>query len=465
MATPNENRYIHYRGKLANAELVVELEKLSELVRFATDHRLRTVYSLLENGTVTRFAVSHKGGLLTAHAEGFEDLNDHRDALANGFADAASFYAAKQKGFATNAAYQLSLSSALDNPETYKEMVAKGFVKGFEEYRQLLADGKILTPLGDINDAHRLYSIAQERSFEKWVDMQVAIEKGFADHHQYRIAQELKYPDASSLEEGRTGGFVNGDEWTAAKAIGCKTRAEMQGFQDLETMKAKDLAHDAKLLVILLSRLPANTAVPLTKLQQLLEKELLTYQDPESMQFRPWFKTQLHSRAELANVLRKTDLVKEYGSYDHSREEFLSHRLHNRKVVLDGSNVAYNSHGNVTSIPTVQNMMRMVEELKKKGFKEVDVIVDASLKHRLSDTEKLPELEKLCSKFMEAPPHTSADIMVILHVKTHHCLMVSNDQFREWKALDPWIEDNIDYYRLTFRITDNLVMLPELDRS
>jgi hypothetical protein len=42
--------------------------------------------------------------------------------------------------------------------------------------------------------------------------------------------------------------------------------------------------------------------------------------------------------------------------------------------------------------------------------------------------------------------------------------MVSNDQFREWKALDPWIEDNIDYYRLTFRITDSLVLLPELEK-
>ncbi|MCF8257677.1 MAG: hypothetical protein K9J06_08995 [Flavobacteriales bacterium] len=464
MATPNETKWIHYRGRLANAELVVELESLKELVRFASDHRLRAVYSLVENGLVTRFAVSHKGGLVTADSDGFTDLNDHRDALANGFADAKAFYAAREKGFTTDAAYQLSLSSSLDDPETYKEMVAKGFVKGFDEYGQLLADGKILTPLGDINDAHRLYSIAQERSFEKWVDMQVAIEKGFADQHQYRIAQELKYPDAASLEEGRAGGFINADEWRIAKAKNCQTRAELQGCLDLETMKAKDLAHDAKLLVILLSRLPANTKVTLTKLQQLLEKELLTYQDPVSMLFRPWFTTQLRSRTDLANLLRKTDMVKEYGSYDQAREEFVSHRLHDRKVVLDGSNVAYNSQGNKVSIPTVQNMILMVEQLKKKGFKDVDVIVDASLKHRLSDMDKMPELEKICSSYLEVPAHTSADIMVIQHVKAHHCLMVSNDQFREWKALDPWIEDNIDYYRITFNITEQEVLLPDLEQ-
>jgi len=465
MATPNENKWIHYRGRLANAELVIELQDLNELVRFGTDHRLRTIYSLLENGKVTRFAISHKGGLLMADADGFEDLNDHREAQCNGFADAPSFYAAREKGFTTNAAYQLSLSSALADPETYKQMVAKGFVKGFEEYRQLLADGRKLTDLGEVNDAHRLYTIAQERGFEKWVDMQVAIEKGFADQHQYRIAQELKYPDAASLEEGRAGGFLNAAEWNYAKDHNCHSRTEMHGFLAFEAMKVKELAHDAKLLIILLSRLPENSVVTLTKMKELLEREIVLYQDKETGRFRPWFTTQLHSRADYDQLLRKTDTVKEFGTYDHAKEEFTSHRLHNRKVVLDGSNVAYNSQGSKASIPTVENMIRMVEQLKKKGFKDVDVIVDASLKHRLSDIDKLPELEKLCSSYLEAQPHTSADISVIQHVKTHHCLMVSNDHFREWKAQDPWIEDNIDYYRISFRITDQLVILHELEKN
>ena len=41
--------------------------------------------------------------------------------------------------------------------------------------------------------------------------------------------------------------------------------------------------------------------------------------------------------------------------------------------------------------------------------------------------------------------------------------MVSNDHYREWKVFDPWIDDNIDYYRLTFKITDKKVVLPEFD--
>jgi hypothetical protein len=467
MATPNNDiRFIHYKGMLANAELLIELNDLQELVRFACDHRIRAVFTFVHNGKVDRFGLTHKGGLITARAEGFENLNDHREAKANGFASATDFYAARLKGFTTNEAYQLSLSSDLEDPETYTAMCAKGFIEGFEEYGRLLNEGSIRTPLGTVHNAHGLYTIAQQRGFEKWVDMLVAIEKGFENRQEYLIAQELRYPDAQSLAAGRKGGFLNGDDYADAQRLGCVTREEHRSFHDLEAMKLKvnDLAHDARLLIIILSRLPENTVVPLQKLKEVLEKEIIQFQNPETGRFRPWFTTQLHGPKDMDNILRKTDTVKEYGTYDHARQEFTSHRLHQRKVVLDGSNVAHNSHGNARSEPTVRNMMRMVETLHSKGFKDVDVIVDAALKHRLTDLELLPDLQKLAN-YWEAPPNTSADLFIIHHVKVNHCLMVSNDNFREWKAADPWIEDNIDFYRLTFRLTDNLVLLPELERK
>ncbi len=464
MASNNEPNWVHYRGRLAAAELLIELLDLNELVRFATDHRLRTVYTLMDNDRVARFGISHKGGLLTADAEGFDNLNDHRDARNNGFTNAHDFYAARQLGFSTNEAYQLSLASDLRDPETYQVMRAKGFIEGFQEYSQLINDDIPITPLGEVTDAHQLYNIAQKRGFDKWVDMLVAIEKGFDNRQDYLIAQELKYPDAKSLEAGRKGGFVNGNELADAQKHGCITRQELNRYHTFEAMKAKDLAHDARLLIIILSRLPENTVVPIQKLKEILEKEIRQYQDPDTGRFRPWFTTQLHGPQDIGNILRKTDTVKEYGTYDHAKGEFTSHRLHKRKVILDGSNVAHNSHGNAISVPTVLNLIRMVETLRRKGFEEVKVIVDASLKHRLADPEQLPELQKM-TEYWEAPPNTSADLFIIQYVKQHHCLMVSNDRFQEWKSFDPWIEDNIDFYRLTFRLTDNLVLLPDLDRK
>ncbi|QQS31519.1 MAG: hypothetical protein IPM47_18015 [Sphingobacteriales bacterium] len=48
--------------------------------------------------------------------------------------------------------------------------------------------------------------------------------------------------------------------------------------------------------------------------------------------------------------------------------------------------------------------------------------------------------------------------------KKEHCLLISNDVFRDWKLLDPWIALNIDYYRISFMIKEDTVLLPDLDK-
>jgi len=40
--------------------------------------------------------------------------------------------------------------------------------------------------------------------------------------------------------------------------------------------------------------------------------------------------------------------------------------------------------------------------------------------------------------------------------------MVSNDNFREWKIQDPWAAENVDFYRLSFIIKGNEVLMPDL---
>ena len=69
----------------------------------------------------------------------------------------------------------------------------------------------------------------------------------------------------------------------------------------------------------------------------------------------------------------------------------------------------------------------------------------------------------LCD-YNEAPAERPADINIINYVKMHHCLLVSNDNFREWKHQDSWIEDNLDFYRIGFRILDGKrVAMPDLE--
>jgi hypothetical protein len=79
----------------------------------------------------------------------------------------------------------------------------------------------------------------------------------------------------------------------------------------------------------------------------------------------------------------------------------------------------------------------------------------------LGDGERIKELGQL-AKYEIAPAATSADTFLISHVKSRHCLLLSNDTFKQYKVSDSWTATNIDYYRLTFMITNGEVFMPDL---
>ena len=105
----------------------------------------------------------------------------------------------------------------------------------------------------------------------------------------------------------------------------------------------------------------------------------------------------------------------------------------------------------------------MVKFLKKKGFTDIVIVADASLRHKVTDKQNLQPLEKEALYYV-APAATTADTFLLSMVKSKHSLLVSNDTFREYKVQDAWIAANIDYFKLTFLIKDNEVIMPELDK-
>ncbi len=124
MALRTEFKWRHYGATLSKAELLLELNGLAEFLRFAEDHRIPTIYCFGNNGQVQQFGMSHKGGLLTVDADGYDELTHYKAASTKGFADAATYYDAISKGFETLEAYQLSVGSELNDPETYRALVA-----------------------------------------------------------------------------------------------------------------------------------------------------------------------------------------------------------------------------------------------------------------------------------------------------------------------------------------------------
>lgn len=457
----NNIKWRHYRILSKQAELELQFTDLSEFIKFALENQVINIFCVAEKDVIVTFGMAHKGGLMTVAAAGFSTLTDAYNAQQQGFITAAEYYDATAKGFATAEAYALSKETGLPDPETYALMKEQHYLEGYESYQEAIAAGNIDADLLPVKNAFELYTAGTSAGFSNWFELLPALEKGFTEATEYRASNASGYPNASAYRSGQTGGFVNGAEWQSAMESGCESRLEYRTKTDLESMDAHGLMHDARVLLRMLSKLPQDKQVPLRKLEKLLEDEMALFQDPESRLFRPWFTQQLRSPKQLVSFLRKEERVKDFGAYQHDREVFKTHRIQDRSVVLDGSNVAHNSHVDHKSKPEAKNLKLMWEYLNNKGFKEIKVIVDASLKHQVSDPEVLTKFAEKCDYF-EVPSNTSADVFVIGHVKKFNCLMVSNDKFREWKKADPWIEDNIDFYRLTFRINGNKILMPEL---
>lgn len=451
--------YSYFPVTLVKTEHLLEFATLKDFSRFLLVHKINTVFLINnEQGEATHFAISYKGGLLRQATMGFKTIEDYTKSVSEQFPDAHSFYAALQMGYKTYADYKIVSEAGISNNDEYKAMKGKGFVEGYTDYKQLeKSDESVFA------NPYELYKHAMANQFENYAEYKAALEKGYNNGGIYRAATAKGFENAADYELSSKLGFDNARDLNYARKHKIRDRADFMRFNDLEMLKDTNAKHDQRLLLTLLSKLPDGKKVSINKLDELLTNALPEYEYADTRKMPEWFTIGFSNKQSIVDFLLNDNAVKKYGHYDTDGEYFETKAVQNRTVVIDGSNVAHNSNGNPNSKPLAANVIAIVKELKKRGFSDITVISDASLRHRLEDKDKLAELKKMAG-YLEAPAEAPADIFIIQYVKHHHCLLVSNDLFREWKSLDPWVAHNIDYYRIAFMIKDDAVMLPDLDK-
>lgn len=107
-------------------------------------------------------------------------------------------------------------------------------------------------------------------------------------------------------------------------------------------------------------------------------------------------------------------------------------------AVIDGANVAYIERDE-EGAPMVANLMEVRSALVKMGFKVI-IIVDASLRYQIDNPERLESLldEQIVR---QAPADSDADYFIIELAKEMDALVVSNDEFEQYREENPWIEE------------------------
>ncbi len=458
-----KQEYNYFKASLQKAESVIQFESLIELYNYTEFNHISSVLTLMnEENEVSDFAVLHHAAILKHPTEGYISLEDYHAAYLNLFTDATSFYDARELGYKKYEEYKLVKETGISTKHIYDKIKQNGFIQGYLDFIKLpetYTDLSVIeTP---IKNAFQLYDYVLKNGFEKYKEFEEAYLKGFTDKSTYNVASEFGFPDNNEYQCALKLGFRTYLELTLSRKHKARDREDYVKLHELMDVGDKMNSNDEKLLMVLLSKLEQGKRISLNKLYDLFTKAINEYCYTDTLLLPEWFTKQFDNRENFVAFLTK-EVLRPYGEYYEDGEFFQINKMQDREVILDASNVAYNSAKNgIQTKAYVSNMLKMVSFLKDHGFHKISVLADASLRYRLADPEKLKELEDKVD-YRTAPAETSADIFIINYVKSRHCLLVSNDTFKDWKNQDPWVANNIDFYRLSFMIKENEILMPDL---
>jgi hypothetical protein len=124
-------------------------------------------------------------------------------------------------------------------------------------------------------------------------------------------------------------------------------------------------------------------------------------------------------------------------------------------AVVDASNVALYGQKVKEKKGKIYNILLMMKTLEERGFKVI-AVADASLRYKIDEPAKLEKLVEL-GKILQVPPGTPADYFILSIAEAEHGLVASNDVFKEWRSLFPWVKDR--YRVIRYLIEGNKVYL------
>jgi hypothetical protein len=441
----------------------LEFESLTDMCRFADANQVNNIFILHgEKPEDDFFALYHNACLLLHNTNGFKTLENYLSAQEKGFPNAAVYYDSVDLGYTKHEDYILVKESGISDLATFETMKKKGYLLGYATYKELEAsDPKPFELNTLINNPYELYSYAKLHGFEDCTKLMEALAKGFTDANLYTAAKELGFPTHADFIDAGKRGFRTFADLKLSNEKEIRNSHDFLRYVDLEFVKKGNTFHDQRVLLIVLSKIEQGKKISLNKLNAILKTNIENYKYEDTEEMPKWFTIGMNDVNELTNFLEKSEFVKQYGTYNVDGEFFEINKMQDRSIVLDASNVAHNSAGRVDKKVYANNLILMIDFLKEKGFSDIIVIADASLRHKVEDHAILEKVKKMCT-YLESPRETQADIFILQYVKINHCLLVSNDTFREWKVQDPWAAENVDFYRLSFIIKGNEVLMPDL---
>jgi len=133
----------------------------------------------------------------------------------------------------------------------------------------------------------------------------------------------------------------------------------------------------------------------------------------------------------------------------------ISIKYKKEKIIVDGSNVAWASKRD--GRPDIDNIEMVRLELERRGYAPI-IIVDSNLRHIIPEIDK-ERFERWVEdeKVIQAPAQIKADDVLLKFADERGVKIVSNDTFKEYVDIYPWLEDT--KRRVPFNIIGSDVIL------
>jgi hypothetical protein len=451
----------------------VELKHADDFARLAETLKVSQVFKA--NGEQDKneswFLILAESTFFKLKSLNYENLEDLTDALEQGFPNAVDFYEARKGSFLNYQEYIECRKAGITDRGLLVNAQRGGFIENFAEFMEELAEAKVFPEGADksrFGSAIGLYKYAYEKGFKDYTEFHKAFFCGFPDKALYDLAVQHGFLYAEDYIQATKAGFVNAESYNKAMTLKIKTGHEYYRYLDFDKKSAGKFGFDEIEFLAELGKFENGKKLSLKKLSELLN-EILERNKIEceigKRELPAWYKCSLKNSVDVAALLCCNEEALKNGHYDKEGEFFEISRISDKKIYLDGSNVAYASADQASGVkPKYQNIISMANKLKSLRYNEIFVIADSSLRHAVTDSHLYDKM-KNSVKYLEAPSHTSADEFLLQKVKFENCYLVSNDTFKDWMFKDPWIANNIDRVRVPFMIINNEVSVPSLENQ
>ncbi len=408
---------------------------------------------------------------------GYKTIADITQSKQQGFATPADFYTIQEQGFVTAEDYQICKRLGFKTKIDLDNAVKNGFEKALDSLKKWHKDNVIENSIFELfykDTIGVFYYEAIQRGFKNFEEFKKSVCVGFDTMELYKTANEKGFTNVKAYNDATKKGFSTYKEYGIARQNNIHTYVEYQLYQQLTALKTKlDFSTMEETHTYwLLQQLECGKKIALSKIWELMdnEKEKITIEQKSKnntfYKLPDWYSCKFTKLEDLRTFLSSNKVIrKQIGTHDTDGDLFektVPSVLTDKQIIIDGSNVAwYGKQKEKNESPSITSIALVIDALRKKGYKNILCLVDASLQHQVNDTALLEQLEK--KKLIKSVPSKSvADSYIIKYAEQKNAFIVTNDRYRDWAQKNSWLADNIDHIRIDFMIVDKIVKFGEV---